>query len=116
MPDAFTYDFYECQGCCLGYAVEADEIDEPACPSCQETDARFVKSVEISIGKLTNSEGEVSQRMDEQRIREIVREELAKEREAVAKATAEEVANEVLRKLGSQLKNSSVSHDIQSTL
>lgn len=45
------YDFYECQGCCLGYAVEAEQTEEPACPSCQDTNSRYVISREIVMGE-----------------------------------------------------------------
>ncbi|WP_240421613.1 hypothetical protein [Paenibacillus periandrae] len=50
MSFSAPYDFYECQNCCLGYAVETDQSDEPACPSCSNTDADFkgTKIVEFS--------------------------------------------------------------------
>ncbi|WP_426447642.1 hypothetical protein ACP26L_25805 [Paenibacillus sp. S-38] len=51
MPDSIIYDFYECQECCLGYAIEAGEIEEPACPSCQETNARYVITREIKMSE-----------------------------------------------------------------
>lgn len=49
MKDKLVYDFYECQGCFLGYAVEADQLDEPACPSCGETDARYVTTRDFEV-------------------------------------------------------------------
>lgn len=42
MPDILKYDFYECENCQLGFAVEENEMDEPCCPSCQSTNSRFV--------------------------------------------------------------------------
>lgn len=51
MPDSITYDFYECQECCLGYAVESEQLEEPACPSCSETNARYVISREIKMSE-----------------------------------------------------------------
>lgn len=38
----FTYDFYECEDCGIGYAVEANEIAEPTCPACHCEHYRFV--------------------------------------------------------------------------
>jgi PHP family Zn ribbon phosphoesterase len=51
LSDTVIYDFYECQNCCLGYAVETEQMDEPACPSCGETNARYVISRVIQLSE-----------------------------------------------------------------